>query len=300
MKVLVLGGDGMLGHKVFQVLSDRFDTSATFLERRGAWTRFPVYERVSPARTLGGVDASQFHTVVRSVARARPDAVINCIGVIKQVEEVGDPILTLTLNSLFPHRLADLCSAGGARLIHMSTDCVFSGRKGHYTEDDVSDAEDLYGRSKFLGEVDRPGCLTMRTSIIGRDFLKQSALLEWFLAQQGSSVRGYRNAIFTGLTTQALARVMGDVLAHHSDVHGVLQVASDPISKLELLRKVRDAMGLDIAVEPFDDPPCDRSLDGGRFAALTGLRIPPWDEMIHELAADPTPYDEWRQGHAAT
>jgi len=176
---------------------------------------------------------------------------------------------------------------------------VFSGRKGRYEEDDVSDAEDLYGRSKYLGEVDHPACLTIRTSIIGRDFLKQSALLEWFLAQRGGTVRGYRNAVFSGLTTLALARVMGDLIEHHIDLCGVMQVASEPITKLDLLTRIRDAMDLDVTIEPFDDPACDRSLSPSRFVAATGCYIPTWDEMVAELAADPTPYDKWRRRHAA-
>jgi dTDP-4-dehydrorhamnose reductase len=299
MKILVLGGDGMLGHKVYQVLAAEQEVAATFSSPGGTWTTLPMYERAPTGLMLGGVDARDFATVVRAMARARPDVVINCIGIIKQLEEANDPILALTINAVFPHMLADLCGAAGARLIHMSTDCVFSGRKGHYSEDDVSDAEDLYGRSKYLGEVDRPGCLTIRTSIIGRDFLKQSALLEWFLAQRGSTVRGYRNAIFSGLTTQALARIMGDVIACHSDLDGVVQVASEPISKLDLLTRIRDAMALDVTIEPFDDPPCDRSLDPAHFVGATGYRIPAWDEMAAELAADPTPYDDWRRLHAA-
>ena len=299
MRVLVLGGEGMLGHKVLQVLSTAHEVSATFLERRGAWTTFPTLEQIRSERLLGGVDALNFHDVVRALARAKPEVVVNCIGIIRQLEEANDPVLTLTLNALFPHRLADLCEAAGARLIHMSTDCVFSGRKGMYTEEDLTDAQDLYGRSKALGELDRPDCLTIRTSIIGRDFLKRSALLEWFLAQRGGTVKGYRNAIFSGLTTQALARVMGDVIDRHPGLHGVYQVASAPITKLDLLTRIRDTMGLDIAIEPFDDPPCDRSLDPARFVGDTGCHIPTWDEMVIELATDPTPYDDWRRRHAA-
>ena len=299
MRALILGGDGMLGHKAFQVLAQTHEVWASFLSLRGLWTTFPTYDRVPRERLIGGVDAADFHSVVRALARSKPDVVVNCVGIIKQLEEANDPILALTINAVFPHRLADLCTATGARLIHVSTDCVFSGRQGMYTEDDVSDAEDLYGRSKFLGEVGGPGCLTIRTSIIGRDFLKQSALLEWFLAQRGGTVRGYRNAVFSGLTTQALACVMGDVMERHADLEGVVQVASEPISKLALLGKIRDAMALDVAIEPFDDPPCDRSLSPARFVAATGYRIPTWDEMVADLAADSTPYDDWRRRHAA-
>ena len=299
MRVLILGGEGMLGHKVFQVLSQRFESYATFRDVRGPWTTFPMYAAIEPGRLLGGTDALDFPSVVRAFGQVRPDVVVNCIGIIKQLKEARDPVISLSLNSLFPHHLADLCTAVGARLFHMSTDCVFNGRKGNYTEGDIPDADDLYGRSKLMGELNRPGCLTIRTSIFGRDFLKQSALLEWFLSQRGGRVKGYKNAIYTGFPTQALARIMGDLIADHPQLSGLYQVASDPISKHDLLVKIRDAMRLDIEIEPYDDPACDRSLNASRFLAVTGCRIPEWDELVAELVVDPTPYDDWRAQHAA-
>ena len=300
MRVLVFGGEGMLGHKVFEVLSRRFDTSATFLDRDGSWREFPQYAGVSEARLLGGVDALRFETVAAALEQARPDAVVNCVGIIKQLKEASDPILTITLNSLLPHRLAVLCAGLGARLVHMSTDCVFSGRKGGaYTEDDLPDPEDLYGRSKLLGEVDRPDCLTIRTSIFGRDFLKQDALLEWFLSNRGRRVKGYRNAVYSGFPTQVLARIIGDMLADQPTLGGLVQIASAPISKYALLTMLKEALALDVEIEPFEDEPCDRSLSAARFVAATGYHIPSWEEMVTEVAADPTPYDEWRLAHVS-
>jgi len=299
MRTLVLGGEGMLGHKVFEVLSRRFDTVATFLDPGGPWREFPQYAGLPASRLIGGVDALRFETVAVALEQARPDAVINCVGVIKQLKEASDPVLTITLNSLLPHRLALLCAGLGARLVHMSTDCVFSGRKGHYTEDDLPDPDDLYGRSKLLGEVDRPDCLTIRTSIFGRDYLKQDALLEWFLSNRGGRVKGYRNAIYSGFPTQVLARIIGDLLTEQPALGGLVQIASPPITKYDLLTRLKDAMDLDIEIEPFDDPPCDRSLSAARFVAATGYRIPSWDEMVAELAADPTPYDAWRLAHVS-
>jgi dTDP-4-dehydrorhamnose reductase len=299
VRVLVLGGDGMLGHKAFQVLAERFEASATFRDPHGAWRGFPQYEGVPQERLLGGVDAARFDTVAAALERTRPDAVLNCIGIVKQRKEASDAVLSITVNALFPHRLAELCDHLGARLVHVSTDCVFSGRKGKYTEDDAPDPVDLYGRSKLLGEVDRPGALTLRTSIVGRDYLKSTALLEWFLSNRGGRVNGFRNAVYSGLTTTALARVVAELIERHRELGGLWHVASSPITKYDLLRMLREAMGLDIEIVPFDDPPCDRSLDGARFEAATGLAIPSWREMVSELAADPTPYDAWRQAHAA-
>lgn len=295
MKVLVLGGDGMLGHKVFQVLQERFELYVTFRSARGLWMRYPTYATVDSQRKLSAVDVLNFDSVVHAFGLVRPAVVINCIGIVKQLKEAKDPIMSLAVNSLFPHRLAQLCAATQARLLHMSTDCVFSGRKGRYTEQDVPDAEDLYGRTKLLGEIDQPGCLTIRTSIFGRDFLRQTGLLEWFLSQRGGRVKGYKNAVYTGFTTWSLARIIGDIIADYQSLSGLYHIASEPISKYELLVKIRDACKLNIEIEPYDDPPCDRSLSAVSFVTATSYRIPAWDEMIAELAKDLPTYDEWRK-----
>ena len=291
MRVLVLGGAGMLGHKVCQVFRQRFDTWATVLP---GYRAPGGYQILDADCLLDGVDAFQMDTVVRVMAEVKPDAVINGIGIIKHLRAAKDPIVSLTINSLFPHQLANLCRACGARLVHMSTDCVFSGRKGTYTEDDVSDAEDLYGRTKFLGEVGAPGCLTVRTSIIGRELDTNNGLIEWFLAQKGGKVRGYRRAVFTGFTTTALARIIADVLENHPQLSGVYQVSSDPISKFDLLTLVNEVYGLGIQIEPDSEFVCDRSLDSSRFRRAASFQPPTWTQMIQEMHRDPTPYDDWR------
>ena len=296
MKILILGGKGMLGHKAYQVLSESFDTYATFQEPDGEWTKFPTYQ--DRRKTIGGVNGLQLDTVIRSLAHVKPDVVINCIGIIKQSKTATDPLKSIATNSLFPHRLAQLASAVGARLIHISTDCVFSGRKGNYIEDDVPDAEDLYGRSKLLGEVCGPGCLTVRTSIIGRDFLKASSLLEWFLANRNGRIAGYENAIFSGFPTQVFARILRDIIKDHSDLSGLYHVASRPISKYTLLTKLREAGQFDIEIDRVAGPSCDRSLDPTKFVTATGYQFPSWDDMIVELLSDKTPYDDWKKQHA--
>jgi len=285
----------MLGHKLCQVYRDRFDTWATV---RSDPRKYAPYAILDQARTLGGVEVFDFNTVVRAVGRIRPDAIVNCVAIIKQLPAAKDPIASLTVNAMFPHHLANMCQAAGVRLIHLSTDCVFSGRRGKYTEDDIADAEDLYGRTKFLGEVGGTGCLTLRTSIIGRELRTASGLVEWFLANRGGRVRGYTAAIYSGFSTLAMARIIGDILDHHSDLTGVYHVASEPITKHELLCRVRQAFRLPIEIDPFPDVRIDRSLDSGRFRLKTGFVPRSWEEMIQELAADPTPYDQWRAAHA--
>lgn len=297
MKILVLGGEGMLGHKIYQVLAPRFETWVTFRGQPANGHGLPVYADARPETLIGGVDALDFDGVTRALHRVRPDAVVNCIGIVKQLREAHDPILSLTVNALLPHRLAKVCGTLGARLVHVSTDCVFSGRKGMYVEADQPDADDLYGRSKLLGEVAGPGCLTLRTSIFGRDFLKDSALLEWFLSNRGGRVTGYRRAVFSGFPTRSFARIVGDVIERHPDLSGLYHLASPPISKLDLLTRIREALRLDVGIDASDGPACDRSLDGTRFLEATGCHIPGWDELIADLAADRTPYDDWKREH---
>lgn len=278
MRVLVLGGSGMLGHALWQVFRDRFDTYATL---RGSAHAYQVL--FDAGRALEDVSVDDFDSVVRAVAAVRPDAVVNAIGIVKQAAGAKDPLPCLTVNSLFPHRLAALCEASGARLIHMSTDCVFSGRKGGYQESDVPDAEDLYGRSKLLGEVHSGDCLTLRTSIIGRELGSSHGLLEWFLSQNGGTISGYRRAIFSGFTTQALADVIAWLLADQRDLRGTWHVAAEPISKYELLCLLKEHYGLDVEIEPDDTFACDRSLDGREFRRATGFTPKPWPEMVDGL-----------------
>jgi dTDP-4-dehydrorhamnose reductase len=283
----------MLGHKLVQSLRDEFDTWTTLRGSPRAYERYGIFDA---AKTVPGVDVLNFETVIDAFARVRPEAVINGVGIIKQLPTAHDPVLSLTVNSLLSHRLQRLCVASGARLIHFSTDCVFNGRKGMYTEDDPSDALDLYGRTKFLGETSGPGALTIRSSIIGRELSSASGLVEWFLSQRGRRVEGYTRAIYTGFTTGEMARIVRSVLVGHADLQGTLQVSSGPINKYDLLMLLRKAYDLDIDVAPSDRVQIDRSLDSTRFRTLTGFMPPSWPAMIEEMAADPTPYDAWRRG----
>jgi dTDP-4-dehydrorhamnose reductase len=218
------------------------------------------------------------------MAACRPQTVINAIGVVKQRAEANDAIQSLEINALLPHRLAVLCEAAGARLIHFSTDCVFSGRRGKYRETDVPDAEDLYGRTKYLGEPGGEHCVTLRTSFIGRELTRKTGLLEWFLAQRGT-IRGYTKAIFSGFTTLEMTRIIEKVLTTPV-LSGVYHVSSEPISKFDLLVMIRDALGLTTEIEPYDELQCDRSLDSSRFREALAYRPPGWKAMVEELAQD--------------
>jgi dTDP-4-dehydrorhamnose reductase len=287
-RILILGGAGMLGHKLCQLYREKFDTWYTVRSTPRGRQDFEIWDQ---SRTIAGVDAVDFDSVARAIAEVKPEVVINCIGIIKQLKAAKDPIISLSINSLFPHRLALLCRAAGARMIHISTDCVFSGRKGMYVEEDVSDAEDLYGRTKFLGEVaQQPGCLTIRTSIIGRELHSASGLIDWFLSNRGGKVRGYSRAVYTGFTTQALAKIIADIIMEHGDLSGLWQISSEPINKFELLKLVNEVYRTGIEIESEDSFVCDRSLSSAKFREATGFRPPTWREMIEEMHDDPLPY----------
>ena len=288
MRMLILGIDGMLGHKAIQALSARFEIFATSRSQQDLWLSHTAFAGLNRAHARGGVDAYDPDSVAKVIAEVQPQVVINCIGIVKQREEAKAAIPSILVNALFPHQLADLCQTQGTRLVHFSTDCVFSGHRGHYTENDLPDPVDLYGRTKLLGELNRPGCLTLRTSIIGWELKRRIGLLEWFAAQRGRTIKGYRGAIYTGLSTAALARLIGDLVENHPALSGIYHVASRPITKYELLVRLREALGWhDITIEPDDVFQCDRSLVGARFNATTGWVPPIWDALIAELV------DEW-------
>lgn len=287
--IVVLGGGGMLGHKVFQRLRGAAATVATI---RGKGSE--RVELLAGTDVIRGVDLMRFEQAEELLGDLQPKFVINCAGIIKQRDEARAAIPSLTINSLLPHCLAEWCARWGGRVIHFSTDCVFSSSRGGYTEEDAPDATDLYGRSKFLGEVQAPNALTLRTSIIGRELAHHCSLLDWFLGNHHGRVRGFRGAIYSGVTTNHLAELVERIVVHHADLTGLYQVASAPISKYDLLLAIRDAYGMDIEITPDDAENSDRSMQGGKLRAAIGYEAPAWPELIAQLAQDPTPYERWR------
>ena len=292
-RVLVLGGSGMLGHKLAQTLAPRFETWATVRSESLA----PAVDAVlDESQTLTGVDVDRPDAVAAAVARVQPDVVVNAIGIVKQLRTAKAAIPTIRINALLPHELAELCAAEDARLIQISTDCVFSGSRGNYSETDAPDPPDLYGRTKLLGEVvDASNALTIRTSIVGRELSGTVGLFEWFLSQGQGPVRGFSRAIFSGVTTQTLAQLIRELIATETDLTGVWHVSADPIDKCTLLGRLRDALGLDVEIVPDGSLVIDRSLDSSRFRAQTGWVPPTWETMLSDLADDPTPYARLRE-----
>ena len=283
MRILVLGASGMLGNAMLRVL-DEYEYLEVYGTVRSSDVQrfFPVK---NSARLMSGVDVENQDALMNAFCQVRPQVVINCVGLIKQLAEAGDPLRSIPINALLPHRLARLCAVSGARLVHISTDCVFSGNEGNYKESDTSDPDDLYGRTKLLGEVNEKHCLTLRTSMIGLELSRKKNLLEWFLAQN-ETIKGYKKVIFSGFTTLELSRIIENMIINYPEANGVYHVSSEPISKYDLLSLIKKGLKLPTEIIPDESFSCDRSLDSGKFRQEFNYQPPSWEEMIDELCKD--------------
>jgi dTDP-4-dehydrorhamnose reductase len=278
--VMVLGASGMLGNTTMRVFaSDPRYSVLGSIRSATSRVRFPEDIR---NRLIDGIEAENADALTGLLAEARPDVVINCIGVIKQLSAANDPLAAIPINSVLPHRLARLCRLINARLVHIGTDCVFDGSRGNYKEIDRPDAQDLYGRTKLLGEVDYPHAVTLRTSIIGRELGSTHGLIDWFLSQEGS-VKGYSKAVFSGVPTVELARIIKDFVLPRPELHGLYHVSADPIDKYKLLRLVSEIYGKRIEIVPDDSIVINRSLDSTVFRQLTRYTPPSWRELITSM-----------------
>lgn len=277
MKVLILGAGGMLGNAAIRVMCENQHLKVFGTIRSSNVPK--IFSTDIAKKIIKGVDVTSQDSLVKLFADVKPDVVINCIGLVKQLAEVDDPLIALPINAMLPHQLANLCGLARARLVHISTDCVFSGTKGNYVETDTSDATDLYGKSKYLGEVSYPHTITLRTSIIGHELQSAHGLIGWFLSQN-QQCKGYKKAIFSGLPTVALARIIRDIVIPNPDLSGVYHVAAEPISKYDLLSLVADIYGKAIEIVPDVQLVINRSLNAEKFKQATGYTAPKWPELI--------------------
>jgi dTDP-4-dehydrorhamnose reductase len=281
MRCLILGGTGMVGHQLLLSWQDRHDVRVTLRDDLSAYRKWGIFHE---RNSLPGIDVRDLDQVRHALRTFQPEAVVNAVGLIKQRRDGQERLPNLEINAVFPHQLRQLCEEAGARLVHLSTDCVFSGLRGQYTEVDRCDAEDVYGMAKYLGEVAASPALTLRLSVIGLELSQKQSLVEWFLAQRGE-IRGFTRAIYTGVTTLELARILEHVLVRHRDLTGLWQVASAPINKCDLLSRLSRLLGrTDVRIRPDTTFQCDRSLVGSKFAKRTGYHVADWDRMLAELA----------------
>jgi dTDP-4-dehydrorhamnose reductase len=291
MRILLCGASGMIGHKLWQTLAgDEEDVFGTLHGRRDAFSRYALFDN----RVIEQFEAADFHGVTRLLDQLRPAVIVNCIGITKRKVEATDLGKMFMVNARFPHYLARWAAGNGARVIHFSTDCVFDGADGNYTERSVVTAPDLYGQTKYFGELDYDHCLTIRTSMIGREIAGYTELLEWFLAQRGQRVNGFKRARYSGITTPLMARILRRIIFEHPQLMGKYQIAGPAITKHDLLCKMRDAFGLEVEIVPDESFQCDRTMESHRFELATGITVPSWEEMLAELTRDRELYDRGR------
>lgn len=282
----------MLGHKLSQKLKTEFEVFSTI---RGGLENLKEIPILNGIEFIPQINIENLEQLLKTIKNIKPAVLINAIGIIKQLPDSKNNVKTLTINALFPHQLASFTTEHNIRLINIGTDCVFSGKKGDYTEDDFPDAQDLYGKSKNLGEVSAENCLTLRTSIIGRELFTAHSLVEWFLSNRGKTVRGFRKAIYTGFPTIILADMLVKIIKAHPKLSGLYHVSSDKINKFDLLELVNKEFQAEIEIVPDTDFCIDRSLDSTKFKKLTGFQPPDWETMIHLMAEDAKIYDTWRK-----
>jgi len=287
-RVLVLGAGGQLGHMLVRILKEDFEVFGT--TRGSTSTDQPLTNFIDEKMWIPDLDVTNLADLEKVITELRPEAVINCVGIVKQRHEMGADPVSYWVNAVLPHEISKLVTASGGRFIHFSTDCVFSGKDGNYSETDAPDPTDDYGSSKHEGEVTNTNSLTLRTSHIGPELTTHQGLYDWVLRSRGMSVSGFTNAIFSGFTTLELSIIVKQIITNHQSLHGIFQVASEPISKYELIRQLNVALNLGIDVIPNGSFHCDRSLNGSRFKDATGIRIPSWPEMIEALAQDQGAY----------
>ncbi len=282
MRVIVLGITGLLGNAMFRLLSNVAGLRVLGTLRDPGARQF-FTENLHPD-IIPEISLEKEEPLIRLITRERPDVVINCVGLVKQLLATHNPLQAMWMNALLPHRLAEMCDAVGARLVHFSTDCVFSGSRGNYLETDIPDGMDIYSRSKFLGEVDYPHAITLRTSFIGHELANKHGLISWFLAQKGP-VEGYTQAIFSGLTSLEISRVVRNHVLPRSNLRGLYHLAAQPIDKYRLLKMVAAAYAKDIEILPSEKLVINRSLDATRFYEATGYVAPEWSAMIQLMHA---------------
>lgn len=279
MKILILGGDGMLGHQLLNSFKDRFDVKVTLKKNINEYTKYNLFTHDN---CFDNVDVIHFEKLATVIEDFKPNVVINAVGIVKQRKDSKEIIPSLEVNALLPHKLSLECGKYNTRVIHISTDCVFSGKTGMYDEESFADADDIYGRTKYLGEISLNNCLTLRTSIIGRELSRHKSLLDWFLAQNGP-IKGYKNAIFSGFTTIELARIIEMMILKYPEASGTYNVSSEPINKYDLLKMISEVLNHKIEIISDEAFSCNRSLSSELFRKNFNYTPPSWLSMITEL-----------------
>lgn len=284
MRVLILGISGLIGHKLFQELADSFEVFGILHKTKVQYGNLPLF---SGKNVIENIDVSEIELLNGVLIAINPDVILNCVGITKRKIDVNNPLEVITTNSVFPHQLANWAKINHKRIIHFSTDCVFDGKVGNYTEKSLTTAEDIYGRTKALGEINYNHTLTIRSSFIGQELFDKTELLDWFLAQNGKQIKGFKNTFYSGVSTIFMAHVVKNIISNFPNLSGLYQLAPDnPISKYELLCIAKEAFTVNVDILPDDQHVHLPTLDASKLKQEINLTVPSWKEMMSELAAN--------------
>jgi dTDP-4-dehydrorhamnose reductase len=282
MRILILGASGLIGHKLLQKLSNDFDVYATLHRSKESYGLMPLF---SGQNIIDEVDVSDFENVSAILHSVNPNVILNCIGITPRKDEINNLYKVIKINSLFPHQLANWAKVNNKRVIHFSTDCVFNGSTGNYTENSLTTAEDVYGRTKALGEINYSHTLTIRSSFIGQELFGKTELLDWFLNQEGKRINGFTNTLYSGVSTNFMTYVVKTIILNAPELSGLYQLAPDkPISKYELLCIAKRAFDVNIEIIPENEYVHTPTLNGSKLKDNIKINVPSWKEMMKDLA----------------
>lgn len=282
MKILILGVSGLIGHKLLQELSVDHEVFGTLHKTKAQYNNLALF---ADSTIIEGIDVLKFEKLTEILQVIDPDVLLNCVGITKRKITQNNTLEVIETNAVFPHKLAYWAKNNNKRVIHFSTDCVFNGKEGDYSEESLTTAEDLYGRTKALGEIRYDHTLTIRSSFIGQELFDRTELLDWVLAQDGKQIKGFKNALYSGVSINFMAKTVNDIIINHTKLNSLYQLAPDvPISKYDLICSVKKAFGLDIDVTLETDYVHRPTLNAAKLKNEIGIKVPSWEEMMEELA----------------
>lgn len=282
-KVLIIGASGMIGHQMWMMAQKYYNAFAFIRKSKSHYDNWNLF---NSKNVIDGVNVTDFSLVESKLIKIKPDVVINCTGITIRKKEIQDLNYTLNVNSLFPQKLAKWCQNQGVRLIHFSTDCVFSGKKGYYAESDIPDATDHYGTTKFLGEVIGDKILTLRIPVIGRELEGKTELLEWVLRQKNQKIKGYSRALYSGMTVHQASKEIYKLIESTTILGGLYHISTPPISKYDLIHKINQIYKLNIQIDKEDTHITNKVLISEKYQQITGFSAPSWEIMLEEALAE--------------
>ena len=278
--LLILGVNGMLGHTLFRYFyyRNKLNTYGLLRDKKKLIQDKFLYSN----KNIKEIESEKIDKIYEKLIKWNINVLINCMGIVKQSQKAKNLEESIKINSLFPHELNSLCSKFKIRLIHISTDCIFSGKKGFYDEEDYPDSLDLYGRTKFLGELSNSNAITLRTSFIGKELSTNYGLLNWFLSQEGK-IKGFSKAIYSGVPTCELGRIIENYVLPNKCLKGLYNVSADPINKFTLLNIFKEVYKKNIIILKDETYQIDRSLNSKKFRKATGYKPLEWFKAIEKM-----------------